>query len=186
MTFGQQGIVEGSPVWLPDGSTRTIEEVADGRLPVLSYNKAWDTRPVRYGANQGPRDHSVGELVPAEPCDINSAAVEETLEIHFVSGRVVRVAPGQAWVTQRRRGRQAWEWKRSDALVPGDRVPLTLTAGHFGHRGTSGEGYLVGAMLGDGGMTSCTPEFHGDPKDGHPTQKRWLNGASGNRFSAQL
>jgi hypothetical protein len=24
----------------------------------------------------------------------------------------------------------------------------------------------VGAMLGDGGMTSCTPEFHGDPHDG--------------------
>ncbi|MEU4982348.1 LAGLIDADG family homing endonuclease [Streptomyces sp. NPDC021969] len=28
------------------------------------------------------------------------------------------------------------------------------------------EGYFVGAILGDGGMTSCTPEFHGDPADG--------------------
>ncbi|MEU1046184.1 LAGLIDADG family homing endonuclease [Streptomyces sp. NPDC005897] len=78
----------------------------------------------------------------------------------------MQVAPGQQWVTQRRRGRQAWEWKRSDALVPGDRIPLSLTAGRFGRQGTSDEGYFVGAMLGDGGMTSCTPEFHGDPGDG--------------------
>jgi hypothetical protein len=133
---------------------------------VLSYNKAWDTRPVRYGANQGPRDHSVGELVLAEPSGISPAEVEETVSIRFVSGRVVQVALGQEWVTQRRRGRQAWEWKRSDALVPGDRVPLSLTAGRFGRQGTTREGYFVGAMLGDGGLTSCTPEFHGDPEDG--------------------
>ncbi|MFF0673603.1 LAGLIDADG family homing endonuclease [Streptomyces tendae] len=132
---------------------------------MLSYNKAWDTRPVRYGAHQGPRDHSVGELVPAEPGAITSD-VEETLSIRFVSGHVMQVAPGQQWVTQRRRGRQAWEWKRSDALVAGDRIPLSLTAGRFGRQGTSDEGYFVGAMLGDGGMTSCTPEFHGDPGDG--------------------
>lgn len=161
-----QGIVAGSSVWLPDGSVRTMEEVAEYRLPVLSYNKAWDTRPVRYGAHQGARDHSVGELVPTEPSSVTSGEVEETLRVRFVSGRVVQVAPGQEWVTQRRRGRRAWEWKRSDTLVPGDRVPLSLTAGRFGGQGTWDEGYFVGAMLGDGGMTSCTPEFHGDPEDG--------------------
>lgn len=167
-------VVGGAPVWLPDGSVRTVEAVVERRLPVLSYNKEWDTRPVRYGPHQGPRDHSVGELVPAEPISITSVEVEETLDIRFVSGRVVQVAPGQEWVTQRRRGRQAWEWKRSDTLVPGDRIPLALTAGRFGGSGNSDEDYFVGAMLGDGGMTSCTPEFHGDPADGAVSFMRTL------------
>lgn len=84
----------------------------------------------------------------------------------FVSGRVIEAAIDHRRVTQRRKGRQAWEWKRSDALVPGDRVPLSLAADYFGAGGRESDGYFVGAMLGDGGMTSCTPEFHGDPSDG--------------------
>lgn len=170
----RQGVAGGAPVWLPDGSVRTLAEVVERRLPVLSYNKTWDTRPVRYGPHQGCRDHSVGEVVPVEPSSITSGEWEETLNIRFVSGRVMQVTPGQEWVTQRRRGRQAWEWKRSDPLVPGDRVPLALTAGRFGRQGNSDEGYFVGAMLGDGGMTSCTPEFHGDPADGAVSFMRTL------------
>jgi hypothetical protein len=63
-------------------------------------------------------------------------------------------------------GAQAWEWKPTDALVLGDRIPFSLAVAHFGTGGNAREGYFVGAMLGDGGMTSCTPEFHGDPRDG--------------------
>ncbi len=57
-------------------------------------------------------------------------------------------------------------WKRTSDLVPGDRVPFSLSAAYFGTEGHAREGYFIGAMLGDGGMTSCTPEFHGDPLDG--------------------
>ncbi|MDT0569319.1 LAGLIDADG family homing endonuclease [Streptomyces sp. DSM 3412] len=160
------GIVEGSRVWLPDGSARPIEEVVAKRLPVLSYNKEWDTRPVRYGANQGPRDHSVGELTGVLPSIWSGSVLREAYSIRFVSGRTIEVSSDQPWVTQRRRGRQAWEWKRSDTLAAGDRVPFPLAAAHFGNEGDAREGYFVGAMLGDGGMTSCTPEFHGDPHDG--------------------
>jgi hypothetical protein len=88
------------------------------------------------------------------------------MRIRFVSGRTVEVGHDQQWVTQRRTGRQAWQWKRTDALISGDRVPFPLAAAHFGTEGQAREGYFVGAMLGDGGMTSCTPEFHGDPLDG--------------------
>ncbi|MEU1182715.1 LAGLIDADG family homing endonuclease [Streptomyces sp. NPDC005820] len=90
----------------------------------------------------------------------------EVSRIGFDSGRTLEAALDQQWVTQRRTGRQAWEWKRTDALVPGDRVPFPLTAAQFGSEGHARDGYFVGAMLGDGGMTSCTPEFHGDPLDG--------------------
>ncbi|WP_158681020.1 LAGLIDADG family homing endonuclease [Streptomyces viridochromogenes] len=83
-----------------------------------------------------------------------------------MSGRVIEAALDQQWVTQRRVGRQAWECKPTDALSLGDRVPFPLTAAHFGVEGQAREGYFIGAMLGDGGMTSCTPEFHGDPLDG--------------------
>ncbi|WP_326723932.1 MULTISPECIES: LAGLIDADG family homing endonuclease [unclassified Streptomyces] len=69
-------------------------------------------------------------------------------------------------MTQRKKGRQAWEWKRTDSLMPGDRIPFPVVADHFGTEGSARDGYFVGAMLGDGGMTSCTPEFHGDPQDG--------------------
>ncbi|MGX9886011.1 LAGLIDADG family homing endonuclease [Streptomyces sp. NPDC002276] len=162
----QGGFAEGSRVWLPDGSVSAIEEVVARRLPVLAFSKEWDTRPVRYGANQGPRDHSVGELVPAVPLKWFEGIPKESRSIRFVSGRTVEVALDQQWVTQRRTGRQSWEWKRTDALVPGDRVPVSLAAAHFGTEGDAREGYFVGAMLGDGGMTSCTPEFHGDPLDG--------------------
>ncbi|MFF4361882.1 LAGLIDADG family homing endonuclease [Streptomyces sp. NPDC001604] len=86
--------------------------------------------------------------------------------IRFVSGRTIEAALDQQWITQRRTGRQAWEWKRTRDLVPGDRVPFPLSAAYFGTEGKAREGYFVGAMLGDGGMTSCTPEFHGDPLDG--------------------
>ncbi|MEV6763204.1 LAGLIDADG family homing endonuclease [Streptomyces sp. NPDC051105] len=165
-TESRGGIAEGSRVWLPDGSVRSIEEVVARRLPVLSFNKEWDTRPVRYGANQGARDHSVGEVVPVVPSIWFDGAVREVRRIGFVSGRVIESALDQRWMTQRRTGRQAWEWKATEALVLGDRVPLSLTAAYFGAEGRAREGYFVGAMLGDGGMTSCTPEFHGDPLDG--------------------
>lgn len=160
------GIAEGSRVWLPDGSVRAVEEVASGTFPVLSYSKKWDTRPVRYGANQGPRDHSVGELVQAIPTHWQWVVVGDAYRIEFVSGRTVEAGPAHRWVTQRRKGRQAWEWRQTSSLHPGDRVPVPLTAGRFGSEGNEKEGYFVGAMLGDGGMTSCTPEFHGDPQDG--------------------
>ncbi|MFI9765354.1 LAGLIDADG family homing endonuclease [Streptomyces sp. NPDC052415] len=162
----QGGIAKGSRVWLPDGSVRAIEEVVAQRLSVLSFSKAWDVRPVKYGANQGLRDHFVGELVARDPDAWAEGALQEVISVSFVSGRIVETTPGQRWVTQRRTGRQAWEWKRTSALVPGDRVPSPLTAACFGTEGRFREGYFVGAMLGDGGMTSCTPEFHGDPLDG--------------------
>jgi hypothetical protein len=162
----QGGVAEGSRVWLADGSVRAIEDVVKWRLPVLSYSKEWDTRPVRYGANQGPRDHSVGDLISVPAGTYFSGIAREALSIRLVSGRVVDVGPGQQWVTQRRNGRQSWEWKRAESLIPGDRIPFPLAAAHFGTDGSAREGYFVGAMLGDGGMTSCTPEFHGDPLDG--------------------
>ncbi|MGJ5896444.1 LAGLIDADG family homing endonuclease [Streptomyces niveiscabiei] len=162
----QSGIAEGAQIWLPDGSTRAVEEVVGRRLPVLSFSKEWDTRPVRYGAGQGARDHTVGDLVPTVPVAWCRDVVREVRIIRFVSGRTVEAALGHEWVTQRRVGRQAWEWRRTDTLVPGDRVPVSLTASRFGAEGRADDGYFVGAMLGDGGMTSCTPEFHGDPRDG--------------------
>ncbi|MFL5997684.1 MAG: LAGLIDADG family homing endonuclease [Streptomyces sp.] len=83
-----------------------------------------------------------------------------------MSGRIIEASLDQRWITQRRTGRQAWEWKPTSLLVPGDRIPFPLTTGRFGSEGEARDGYFVGAMLGDGGMTSCTPEFHGDPLDG--------------------
>ena len=159
-------LAEGTPVWLADGTTAPIEEVVARRLPVLSYDKAWDTRPVKYGANQGPRDHSVGNLVPTVPSAWLDTGIRPVVTIRFASGRSIDATTDHRWIRQRRTGRQAWEWTTSNELQPGDRIPVPLTADHFGDEGDAWDGYFVGAMLGDGGMTALTPEFHGDPHEG--------------------
>src|SRR5690348_9457283 len=96
----QGGVTEGSRGWLGDASVSFIEDVVKRRLPELSYSKKWDTRPVRYGANQGPRDHSVGDLVVVPPEACFSGIAREVFSIRFVSGRVVDAGSGQLWVTQ--------------------------------------------------------------------------------------
>lgn len=159
-------LAEGTPVWLADGTTAPIEEVVARRLPVLSYDKAWDTRPVKYGPNQEPRDHSVGSLVPTVPSAWLDTGVRDVAAVRFASGRVIEATYDHRWVRQRRRGRQAWEWTTTAELQTGDRIPVPLTADAFGDEGDVWDGYFVGAMLGDGGMTSLTPEFHADPDDG--------------------
>jgi hypothetical protein len=136
------------------------------RLPVLSYDKPWDARPVKYGANQAPRDHSVGDLVPTVPSAWLDTGVRPVAAVRLVSGRTIEATYDHRWIRQRHRGRQAWEWVTTADLRVGDRIPVPLTAGYFGDEGDASDGYFVGAMLGDGGMTSVTPEFHGDPDDG--------------------
>ncbi|MGO4422458.1 LAGLIDADG family homing endonuclease, partial [Streptomyces sp. MCAF7] len=159
-------LAEGTPVWLADGTTAPIEEVVARKLPVLSYDKAWDARPVKYGPGQEPRDMGVGNLVPTVPTDWLDAGVRSVWEVKFVSGRRMEATRDHRWMTRRRIGRQAWEWKTTLDLEVGDHVPMPLTAGFFGDTGDAWDGYFVGAMLGDGGMTGTTPEFHGNPDDG--------------------
>jgi hypothetical protein len=156
----------GTPIWLADGTTAPIEKVVARKLPVLSYDKAWDTRPVKYGANQGPRDHAVGNLVSTIPSAWLDIGIRQAASVRFVSGRTIVATYDHRWVRQRRVGRQAWEWTATADLRVGDRIPAPLTGSHFGSDGDAWDGYFVGAMLGDGGMTALTPEFHCDPHDG--------------------
>ncbi|MEU6408906.1 LAGLIDADG family homing endonuclease [Microbispora sp. NPDC046933] len=159
-------LAEGTPVWLPDGTTAPIEDVVTSRLPVLSYDKAWDARPVTYGPNQPPRDRSVGSLVPTTPVAWLDNGIRPVAAIRFVSGRVIEATHDHRWITRRQTGRQAWEWKTTSDLQVGDQVPIPLTASYFGGKGDAWDGYFIGAMLGGGGMTGTTPEFRGDPDDG--------------------
>jgi intein/homing endonuclease len=159
-------LAEGTPVWLADGTTAPIEDVVARKLPVLSYDKAWDSRPVKYGPNQGPRDQSVGNLVPTIPSAWLDTGVRPIAAVRFASGRVIEATYDHRWVRQRRSGRQAWEWNTTSELRVGDRIPVPLTADTFGDEGDAWDGYFVGGMLGDGGMTVLTPEFHGDPNNG--------------------
>ena len=90
-------LAEGSAVWLRDGTTAPIEEAVARRLSVLSFDKTWDTRPVKYGANQGPRDHSVGKLVPTAPSAWLDTRVRPVRTIRFSSGRIVNAAHDHGW-----------------------------------------------------------------------------------------
>lgn len=161
-------LAEGTPIWLADGTTAPIEDVVENKLQVLSYTKAWDTRPVRYGSQMElPRDHHAGHLVPATPSAWIASGVQPVKTIRFRSGRVLDATLDHRWIAQRRgNGRKSWEWRTTAELAVGDHIPSPLTADFFGLIGSQDDGYFIGAMLGDGGMTSVTPEFHGDPNDG--------------------
>ncbi|HEX2143332.1 MAG TPA: TROVE domain-containing protein [Glycomyces sp.] len=159
-------LAEGTPVWLPDGTTAPIEAVVAQRLQVLSYDKSWDTRAVEYGANQGIRDDPVGKLIPITPTAWIDAGLRPVASIRFTSGRVIEATYDHRWVRQRQSGPKAWEWTTTGDLKIDDRIPTPLTASYFGDEGDARDGYFVGAMLGDGGMTALTPEFHADPHDG--------------------
>jgi hypothetical protein len=161
-------LAEGTPIWLADGTTAPIEDVVENKLQVLSYTKAWDTRPVRYGPQiEPPRDHKVGHLVPTVPSAWMANGVQPVKTIRFRSGRALDATLDHRWITQRRgHGRKSWEWRTTADLVVGDHIPSPLTADYFGPLGSQDDGYFVGAMLGDGGMTAVTPEFYGDPHDG--------------------
>jgi hypothetical protein len=161
-------LAEGTPIWLPNGTTAPIEEVVENKLQVLSYSKAWDTRSVRYGSPmEPPRDHTVGHLVPTTPSAWIASGIQPVKTIRLRSGRVLDATLDHRWIAQRRgNGRKSWEWRTTAELAVGDHIPLPLTADFFGPIGSQDDGYFVGAMLGDGGMTSVTPEFHGDPNDG--------------------
>ncbi|HEX9037294.1 MAG TPA: TROVE domain-containing protein [Ktedonobacterales bacterium] len=161
-------LAEGTPIWLADGTTAPIEDVVENKLQALSYTKAWDTRPVHYGPqSQPPRDHEVGHLVSTTPSEWIANGVQPVKTVRFRSGRVLDATLDHRWIAQRRgNGRKSWEWRTTAELAAGDHIPSPLTAAFFGSLGSQDDGYFVGAMLGDGGMTSVTPEFHGDPNDG--------------------
>lgn len=154
-----------TPVWMPDGTTATIEDVVKRRLPVLAYDKAADTRPTRYGPSQ-TRDNTLGTLTPTMPVDWLDVGEKPLTQITFASGRTLTATSDHRWLTGRRgQGRSAWEWRTTADLIVGDKVPVPLTAQFFGDEGDSIDGYFIGAMLGDGGMTGTTPEFHCQPGD---------------------
>ncbi|GAA4598444.1 hypothetical protein BJY16_002715 [Actinoplanes octamycinicus] len=161
-----EGVAEGAKVWLAGGTTAPIEEVARSDLAVLSYDRPWDIRPVRYGPHQPVRDRRVGTVVPTVLSACRDLGPRSVVAVRFASGRTMETTAGHRWVRQRRSGLQVWEWVSTPELKPGDRVPIPLTVGFPGTDGDADDGYFVGAMLGDGGMTSVTPEFHGDPHDG--------------------
>lgn len=152
---------EDTPIWLPDGTTETIKNVVTNKLNVLSYDKEWDIRPVKYGPGQKPRDISVGNLKETAPIDFIENGDAEVFKITMRSGRVIEATSNHKWVTRRRTGLQTWEWKETSDLQVGDQIPTPINATFFGDVGTWKEGYIIGAMLGDGGLTN-SPELSFD------------------------
>ena len=152
-------LAEGTPIWLEDGTTAPIEQVVAQKLPVLSYSKEWDTRPVRYGPNQPQRSVDIGELRPTIPDGFIDSGIRPVIRLTFRSGRVIEVTEDHRWAVRREMGIQSFEIKTTADLRVGSVIPMPLTANFFGWEGTGAEGYFVGSMLGDGGMTNFTPDF---------------------------
>lgn len=154
-------LAEGTPVWLPDGTTLPIEEVVSRRLDVLAPDREFDTALVKYGPSQPIRDCGMGEVIAATPTEWITQGRRTVVPIHLASGRVIDATPDHRWV-KRRRGdrRESWEWVTTETLAVGDMLPVPVGINAWGNQSDAEEGYFVGAMLGDGCMTNHgTPEF---------------------------
>lgn len=154
-------LAAGTPILLPDGTSAPIEDVVARRLPVMSPDRPFDTRSVRYGPSQPGRDSGMGEIVPTIPSAWHSMGVRPVVMIEFSSGRTIEATLDHRWVNRRRNDRrESWQWITTADLSVGDRLPIPVGVEAWGDMGDSFDGYFVGPMLGDGCMTNHgTPEF---------------------------
>ncbi|GIF68848.1 hypothetical protein Ais01nite_68830 [Asanoa ishikariensis] len=154
-------LAEGTEIWMPDGTTKPIEQVVARRLPVLAPSRPFDTSAVRHGPGRPVRDRTMGDIVPALPSAWLSMGEHPVVRIDFVSGRSVSATLDHRWVKRRRNDRrESWEWVTTADLEVGDGIPAPIGVNAWGDDGDSADGYFVGAMLGDGCMTNFgTPEF---------------------------
>lgn len=152
---------ESTPIWTADGTTKTIKEIVENKLNVLAYDKEWDFTPIKHGPHRPKRDILVGNLVESTPIDFIDNGYAECKKITFQSGREIVVTDNHRWATRRKKGIRSWVWKETRQLNIGEDIPIPLNAEFFGDIGTWKDGYVVGAMLGDGSM-QMSPELSYD------------------------
>ncbi|MFE2100004.1 MULTISPECIES: LAGLIDADG family homing endonuclease [unclassified Streptomyces] len=156
-----EGLAEGTPVWLPDGTVVPVERVVTEKLPVLAFDKEWDLREAKPGRPYPPRDNTVGNLVPVLPVRWISNGTQPVFAVRLASGRMIEATANHRWAVRSREGSRRPTWKATTHLVPGCAVPAPLTADFFGALGDEWDGWFVGSMLGDGNMTGRTPTWVG-------------------------
>lgn len=156
---------EDTPIWLPNGTTTTIQEVVAKELPVLSYDKAWDLRRRGGGRSRenraNPIDNSIGSLVGATPTEWMDNGVQEVWRVSLASGRFLEVTAAHRWVARERKGNTRPHWYETKDLRVGMNVPLPTGAEFWGDRLNQDDGYFIGQMLGDGCLTADSPVWCG-------------------------
>ncbi|MFE0206160.1 LAGLIDADG family homing endonuclease [Streptomyces sp. NPDC058985] len=156
-----EGLAEGTPVWLPDGTVAPVERVVAEELAVLAFDKEWDLRAAKPGRPYPPRDQTVGNLAAALPERWISDGPKPCLAVRLASGRLIEATGNHRWAVRSREGSRRPTWQTTSELVPGCSIPAPLTASFFGTLGDEWDGWFVGSMLGDGNMTGRTPTWTG-------------------------
>lgn len=158
---------EDTPIWTPDGSSRTIKEIVENRLPVLSYDKPWDLSQRGGGRSRenraNPVDNTTGNLVGTLPAEWSDNGVQDVWRVTLSSGRSLEVTEDHRWVVRERRGNSRPHWCATKDLSVGMNVPLPTGAEFWGDRLGEDEGYFIGQMLGDGCLSAGSPVWCGMP-----------------------
>ena len=161
----QKCYAAGTPIWLPDGTIRPVEEVVAQRLPVLTYDTEWDLREMPGGQpkkGQG-RKKDTGNLVGAIPVEWIDNGEQSVWTVTLASGRCATVTANHEWVIRERKGNSHPKIRTTDALEVGMHVPLPRSIDFFGDRLRFDDGYFLGQMLGDGCMSGASPMWCGYP-----------------------
>lgn len=141
-------VAEGTPIWLPDGTIRPVEEVVAKKMDVLTFLD--------------------GKIQPTTPTEWHDNGEQETVKVVMASGRSITATKNHRWLTRwsYQYSNGALKVRTTDDLEVGMQLPMPAECKFFGERLGYEDGYLMGAMNGDGWMTGSSPAFVGIPGDG--------------------
>ena len=124
---------EDTEVWLPNGSKRTIKEVVEEKLNVITLD---------------------GERTPEE---FYNNGVQPVYELTLSNGRKIEATENHQFYVRRRKGNRVPKWDVVSNIENGDTIAVPKEVPYFGDKYNLRQGLLTGLMLGDGCMTGAMP-----------------------------
>lgn len=130
---------EGSEVWMPDGTKKSIEQVVKEKLDVITPD--------------GPKT----------PTDWYDNGLQEVWRVTTATGKEIEVTENHRFLVRRRIGNRQPKMDVLSNIKVGDTIAAPLEVPYFGDKWTYEDGLLTGLMLGDGCFTGGSPLFCGFP-----------------------
>lgn len=128
-------LAEDTEIWLANGSKKSIKEVVENRLSVLTMD---------------------GEKMPKKFYD---NGVQPVYELTLANGRKIQATENHQFYVRRRVGNRVPKWDTVTNIEEGNAIAVPRQVGYFGDKYTFRQGLITGLMLGDGCFSANNPMF---------------------------
>lgn len=129
-------LAEDTEVWLADGSKKTIREIVQKKLNVITLD---------------------GERTPSE---FHDNGEQEVFEVTLDNGRTIQATSNHQFFVRRRKGNRIPKWDTLSSIAIGDTIATPKSVSYFGEGNyTKQQGIITGLMLGDGCLSGDIPIF---------------------------